>query len=112
MARFVETKSRSGRTLSDFDIEVPMRRTDGEIRWIHFHSRPRRLPDGRTIWDGVLTDVTARKKGEDALKKQAELLTLSYDAMIVWELDGAIQAGTFGAERLYGYSELEARSEN
>ncbi len=108
MARFVETKSRSKRSLSDFDIEVPMRRADGEIRGIHFHSRPRRLPDGRTIWDGVLTDVTARKKAEDALKKQAELLRLSYDAMIVWELDGAIESWNVGAERLYGYSELEA----
>jgi PAS domain S-box-containing protein len=108
IARFRETKSRSKRSLSDFDIEVPMRRPDGEIRWIHFHSRPRRLPAGRTIWDGVLTDVTARKKGEDALKKQAELLRLSYDAMIVWELDGAIESWNVGAERLYGYSELEA----
>ena len=75
---------------------------------MHFHSRPRRLPDGRTIWDGVQTDVTARKQAEDALKKQAELLRLSYDAMIVWKLDGAIESWNVGAERLYGYSELEA----
>ena len=108
MDRFVETKSRSKRDLSDFDIEVPMRRADGEIRWIHFHSRPRRLPDGRTIWDGVQTDVTAHKQAEDALKKQAELLRLSYDGMIVWKLDGAIESWNVGAERLYGYSEAEA----
>ena len=106
--RFVEAKSRSKRDLSDFDIEVPMRRADGEIRWIHFHSRPRRLPDGRTIWDGVQTDVTAHKQAEDALKKQAELLRLSYDGMIVWKLDGAIESWNVGAERLYGYSEAEA----
>ena len=78
------------------------------MRWIHLHSRPRRLPDGRTIWDGVQTDVTARKQAEDALKKQAELLRLSYDAMIVWKLDGAIESWNVGAERLYGYSEAEA----
>jgi PAS domain S-box-containing protein len=108
MDRFVETKSRSKRDLSDFDIEVPMRRADGEIRWMHFHSRLRRLPDGRTIWDGVQTDVTAHKQAEDALKKQAELLRLSYDGMIVWKLDGAIESWNVGAERLYGYSEAEA----
>jgi two-component system cell cycle sensor histidine kinase/response regulator CckA len=108
MDRFVEAKSRSKRDLSDFDIEVPMRRADGEIRWIHFHSRPRQLPDGRTIWDGVETDVTARKQAQDALKTQAELLRLSYDAMIVWKLDGAIESWNVGAERLYGYSEDEA----
>jgi PAS domain S-box-containing protein len=108
MDRFAEAKSRSKRDLSDFDVEVPMRRADGEICWIHFHSRPRRLPDGRTIWDGVETDVTTRKQAEDALKKQAELLRLSYDAMIVWKLDGAIESWNVGAERLYGYSEAEA----
>ena len=52
--------------------------------------------------------MTARKKGEDSLKKQADLLRLSYDAMIVWELDGAIESWNVGAERLYGYSEPEA----
>jgi PAS domain S-box-containing protein len=94
--------------LSDFDMELPLRLPDGKLRWIHLHSRPRRLPDGRTVWDGVQTDVTARKQGEDARKKQAELLSLSYDAMIVWELDGAIESWNVGAERLYGYSESEA----
>ncbi|HET8685675.1 MAG TPA: histidine kinase dimerization/phosphoacceptor domain -containing protein, partial [Methanosarcina sp.] len=33
-----------------------------------FHSRPRRLPDGRTIWDGVQIDITERKRTEKALK--------------------------------------------
>ena len=99
----------SKRDLSDFDMELPIRRqSDGKVSWIHLHSRPRRLPDGRTIWDGVQTDVTARKHAEDALKKQAELLRLSYDAMIVWKLDGAIECWNVGAERLYGYSEPEA----
>jgi PAS domain S-box-containing protein len=106
--RFVETRLRSRHDLSDFDIEIPMRRPDGEVRWMHFHSRPRRRPDGRTIWDGVLTDVTARKQAEDELKKQAELLKLSCEAMIVWRLGGAIESWNLGAERLYGYSELEA----
>uniref|UniRef100_Q025N6 histidine kinase n=1 Tax=Solibacter usitatus (strain Ellin6076) TaxID=234267 RepID=Q025N6_SOLUE len=108
LGRFMEAKSRSRRDLSDFDIEVPMRRGDGEICWIHFHSRPRRLPDGRTVWDGVQTDVTAHKQAKDALKKQAELLRLSYDGMIVWKLDGTIENWNIGAERLYGYSETEA----
>ncbi len=106
--RFVAAKLRSRRELSDFDIEVPMRRSNGEVRWMHFHSRPRRLPDGRTIWDGVQTDVTARKHAEDELKKQAELLKLSSEPMIVWKLDGAIESWNLGAERLYGYSEREA----
>ena len=108
MDRFVDAKLRSKRDLSDFDVEIPMRRTDGVVRWMHCHSRPRRLPDGRTIWDGVQTDVTARKLAEDELNRLAELLKLSCEAMIVWKLDGGIESWNLGAERLYGYSELEA----
>jgi PAS domain S-box-containing protein len=55
----------------------------------------------------VTVDITERKRAEEALKIQAELLRLSYDAMIVWKLDGAIEGWNVGAERLYGYSERE-----
>jgi PAS domain S-box-containing protein len=103
-----EAELQSKRELSDFDLELPLRRPDGEVRWMHLHSRPRRLPGGRTIWDGVQTDVTERKHADDAREKQAELLRLSNDAMIVWRLDGPIENWNLGAEHLYGYSEAEA----
>jgi PAS domain S-box-containing protein len=106
--RLAETELRSKRELSDFDLELPLRRPDGEVRWMHLHSRPRRLPDGRTIWDGVQTDVTARKQVDEARKELAELLRLSNDAMIVWRLDGTIESWNVGAEQLYGYSEADA----
>src|SRR4029434_3904758 len=108
MDRLAAAELLSKGDLSDLDMELPMRRSDGEVRWTHLHSRPRRLSDGRTIWDGVQTDVTARKQAEDALKKQAEHLWLSYDAMIAWKLERAIESWNVGAERLYGYSEAEA----
>jgi PAS domain S-box-containing protein len=106
--RLVAAELRSKRDLTDFDMELPLRHPDGEVRWMHLHSRPRRLPGERTVWDGVQTDVTARKQAEDARKKQAELLRHSNDAMIVWKLGGTIESWNLGAERLYGYSEAEA----
>ena len=39
----------------------------GEVRWLHLSSAPRRLPDGRIIWDGVQLDITERKR---ALERQ------------------------------------------
>jgi PAS domain S-box-containing protein len=67
--RLVAAEAKSARELSDFDMEVPMRRPDGQVRWMQLHSRPRRLPGGRTIWDGVQTDVTARRQAEAALQE-------------------------------------------
>jgi len=69
-----EAEAQSARDCSDFDMEVPMRLPSGELRWMQLHSRPRRQPDGRVVWDGVQTDVTARKKAEEALIKLNEEL--------------------------------------
>lgn len=33
---------------------------DGQLRWIRAESIPRDLPDGSTVWEGVLIDVTER----------------------------------------------------
>jgi len=39
----------------------------GVTRWITAESTPRDLADGSVVWEGVLTDITARKKAEDEL---------------------------------------------
>ena len=67
LERLARSEKKSAADLSDFDMEVPMRRTDGEVRWMRLHSRPRRTPDGRTVWDGVQIDVTERKHAEEEL---------------------------------------------
>jgi PAS domain S-box-containing protein len=53
-------------------------------------------------------DVTDRKKAEEALRQQAKLLRLSYDAIIVWRLNDGIETWSRGAQELYGYTEVEA----
>ena len=73
-ARFVEAEARSARDLSDFNIEVPMLRPDGQMRWMQLNSRPRRMPDGRVVWDGVQTDITGRKQTEDAIQEKQQAL--------------------------------------
>lgn len=49
----------------------------GEVRWITAESKPRPLPDGSTVWEGVLIDITERKLAEQSLaeaKARAEKL--------------------------------------
>jgi PAS domain S-box-containing protein len=71
-----EAEAKSAREMSDFDMEVPMRLPNGELRWMQLHSRPRKTAEGRVVWDGVQTDVTVRKKNEEALKKWNEQLDI------------------------------------
>lgn len=39
----------------------------GEVRWITAEAVPRDLPDGSTVWEGVLIDVTDRMLAKQAL---------------------------------------------
>ena len=71
-----------------------------------------RLTNGNGDTSGyvvVYRDITERKKDEEILKRQAGLINLSFDAIIVEKLDGGIESWNHGAEELYGYSEDEAR---
>ena len=62
----------SAKDLSACDSVVRLRRLDGEVRWMHLRSTPRLLPDGRTLWDGIQTDITEGKRAEDALREGKE----------------------------------------
>jgi PAS domain S-box-containing protein len=53
-------------------------------------------------------DITTRKRAEDALRLQANLLEQTHDAVLVWELPGTIVYWNHGAEQLYGFLKDEA----
>ena len=46
----------------------------GETRWITAESTPRTGPDGTTVWEGVLTDITGQKQAEEELRQSREEL--------------------------------------
>ncbi len=59
--------------------------------------------DGRRYYAAIVRDVTARQEAETSLRRQAELLDLAYDAILVWDWSGGITFWNRGAERLYGF---------
>jgi PAS domain S-box-containing protein len=67
--RLLQAEERSAKDLTDFEMEAPMRRPDGQVRWMRLSSRPRRLPDGNTIWDGVQVDITEQRLIHQALEE-------------------------------------------
>ena len=52
--------------------------------------------------------VASLSSSQKSLRTHADLLRLSFDAIIVWRLDGSIESWNRGAEQLYGYKESEA----
>ncbi len=53
-------------------------------------------------------DITGRKEADRILRRQADLLDKTHDAIFTWELGGSIEYWNHGAEELYGISSQEA----
>ncbi len=89
-------------------LEVRVRHADGSWRWIEAIAN--NLLDDPAVNGFVINarDVTDRKRAEDEIRRQADLLDQAYDAIFAWEWDGPIILWNRGAERLYGYTKAEA----
>lgn len=72
---------RSMEELSEFDMEIRRINPDGEVGWFHARTAPRRLPDGSTAWDGVMIDVTDRKRTENELRASEEKFRTTLDRL-------------------------------
>jgi PAS domain S-box-containing protein len=62
------------------DLEVQVRRKDGEIVWVSVNVRADRDPDGRLVRiEGACHDITERRRAEEALRQVSARLLRSQD---------------------------------
>ena len=108
LARLVE-----GETL-EYQTKNRYVRKDGSVVWVSVDARAVRDEAGRPVRAvAAVQDITGRKENEVRLERQARLLNLTQDAMIVWVAeDGEISFWNRAAEEMYGWTESEALGEN
>lgn len=84
---------------------------DGTPRWVRFESSPRLLRDGGTLWSGVLTDITERRKSSSDYRRVYSLLQQVGAIAKVggWELD--LEGGTlYWSDEVFRMLERDPRS--
>jgi PAS domain S-box-containing protein len=92
-----------------FESEYRLLRSDGAVRWILDRGFPVRDPTGKLYrMAGVAEDFTDRKRAEETLRRRANLLNLSHDAIIGRDMESRITFWNRGAEERYGWTTAEA----
>jgi PAS domain S-box-containing protein len=102
--------------VSLFEVEHRVRTKSGEWAWIMLRGQV-------VVWDergnplritGIHQNITARKQAEEALRRSQQRLSLHVQhtplAYIEWDADLRVVEWNPSAERIFGYSELEAKN--
>lgn len=85
----------------------------GTRRWMETHAVPlRNEADGTFLHLAVTQDITKPKLQEQKIREQAALLDVATDAILVQDIENKILFWNKSAERLYGFSLLEALGQN
>ena len=93
--RVAAAEMQSARNLKPFDCEFRQRTVSGEVKWVQCRSMPRRLADGSTAWDGIVVDITERKRAEAAMKTTVQRFYSALSGMnggiLLVTNDGAVE---------------------
>src|ERR1035437_523510 len=102
-----EAISESARTLDIFYSEHRVILPIQGLRWRWCQAYPERLPDGGTLWHGIILDTTERKLAEEKLQHMVEELQRSQRMAHVgnWKLD--LKTGAYSSSdellRIFGF---------
>ena len=83
---FLRSVDVSARDLSVWQHDFRIVARDGSTKWLSGRSQPRRLLNGDVAWDGVVMDITERKRVEEALR-DAEARASQAHARLVDAID-------------------------
>jgi phosphoserine phosphatase RsbU/P len=90
-------------------LEHRIRHKDGSIRWVLNTIVPRYNEQGELMaYDGLISDITERKRTEEKLKLQSAALEAAANAIVITDSDGIVMWVNPEFTRMTGYSAEEA----
>lgn len=93
--------------LSTWRTEFRVRDSNERWRWVRGMARPRRLPDGATLWHGVLVDVTEEHALAEALRQRkhdlARITETLRDVVVLTDADLTVRYVSPSVQEVLGY---------
>jgi len=105
---YAEKQAVSLRDMGDFEMELHMRRADGEWRWIQVKSRPRKNSDGQVLWDGIATDITDKHLFQTEINRLAQAIEQNPTGVVITGIDGTLEYMNAACSLISGYQFAEA----
>jgi len=90
-------------------LEHRIRHKDGSIRWVINTIVPRYSEQGELIaYDGLISDITKRKRAEESLKLHSAALEAAANAIVITDSDGVVISVNQAFTEMTGYKLEEA----
>jgi PAS domain S-box-containing protein len=85
--------ARSAKRLSPFELEMRSTTVTGEALWVRSIAQTARRADGSIVWDGLILDITDRKRAEaEVLEREHRLRDFAAAASDwLWEMDAELR---------------------
>jgi PAS domain S-box-containing protein len=108
---FDRSLAQSAATLSPCEWEGRINLRSGGQKWLRKASRPQLQPNGDIVWDGLLMDITGRKRADEALKGSEERFRRTFEdapiGVALVDTDARYQRVNRALCEMLGYSEEE-----
>ena len=88
ISNFEQSVSKSAQTLQPKHWEGRIITASGKTKWIQTASKPEKQDDGSIVWDGLMIDISSRKKADRELRESQQLLQMIFDTLpqrIFWK---------------------------
>jgi diguanylate cyclase (GGDEF)-like protein/PAS domain S-box-containing protein len=102
----------AAKNLTPWVHEHVIQTQSGSLKWVLGQALPEMQTDGSVLWHGIMTDITERKRAEEALRLTASVFAHAREGITVTDVEGSIVDINAAFSRITGYDRADVLGQN